>query len=221
MCMIKSTKKNKGFTLIELMVTMAVASIALAGIYGAFQAQVKANETQEAVVDIQQNLRTAMYFLQKSIRMAGYGSGAGFVDDFSTFEAPYDSSTATRTSTAIAFTVDDDDDGEIDGSAGSSTTDAVDDELVAYRLNTATNTLQKYIPSSGTPDTWDDIAENIETIRFDYLDEDFNAGAALADIRSVVISITARNVQDLTALASDKKAYTLTAQVQCRNIGLP
>ena len=220
MCDLKSGNNNKGFTLIELMIALVIASIALIGIYGAFQAQVRANTTQEAVADVQQNLRTAMYFLQRSIRMAGYGAGAGFIDNFSTMDVPYDASTATRNATSIAFTVDFDDDGEIDGSVGSST-DSVDDELVAYRFNAGTNTLQKYIPSSATPNTWDDIAEKIESINFNYLDEDFNTTAVPANIRSVVISITAQSVQDLAVLAADKSAYTLTAQIQCRNIGLP
>ena len=220
MCNMKSGGKNKGFTLIELMIALVIASIALTGIYGAFQAQVRANTTQEVVVDIQQNLRTAMYFLQRSIRMAGYGAGAGFVDDFTALDTPYDGSSATRGSTAIAFTADFDDDGEIDGSVGAST-DSVDNELIAYRLNAATNTLQKYIPSNATPNTWDDIAEKIESINFAYLDGDFNPTAVPANIRSVVITVTAQSVQDLSVQAADKTAYSLTAQVQCRNIGLP
>jgi type IV pilus assembly protein PilW len=217
MYMMKSRKKNKGFTLIELMVAMAIASIALASIYGSFHAQVKANTTQEVVVDLQQNLRTAMYFLQRSVRMAGYGAGAGFVDNFTGLEEPFASSGATRNSTAIAFTADFDDDGEIDGSIAGNT-DAVNDELIAYRFNAAANTLQKYFPST---DTWDDIAEKIESVNFDYLDEDFISTAVAAEIRSVAISITAQPVQDLTIQAADKMAPTLTAQVQCRNIGLP
>ena len=217
MCNIKTGKKNKGFTLIELMIALAIAAIALTGIYGAFQAQVKANTTQEVVVDIQQNLRTAMYFLQRSVRMAGYGAGGGFVNDFTAMDAPFDASGATRSATSIAFTADFDDDGEIDGSPASST-DAVDDELIAYRFNAAANTLQKYTPSTNT---WDDIAEKIQSVNFRYLDADFNAAAGLADIRSVEITITAQNVQDLTVQAANKTAQTLTAQVQCRNIGLP
>lgn len=57
-------KNNKGLTLVELMVTLAISSIVLAGIYAGYQSQLQSHITQQAVVDIQQNLRSSMYYLQ-------------------------------------------------------------------------------------------------------------------------------------------------------------
>ena len=68
---------NCGFTLIELMITMAISLIILAGIYAAYQAQLRSHVTQQVVVDIQQNLRSSMHYLQRSVRMAGFGRGCG------------------------------------------------------------------------------------------------------------------------------------------------
>jgi type IV pilus assembly protein PilW len=205
---------KKGFTMIELMVTMGIASILLAGIYAAYSAQVRSHVTQQAVLDIQQNLRSAIYYVQRSVRMAGYGAPAGFVDNFDAFIEPFKSAGATRTAASICFTVDDDDDGEIDGT-NVANVDNVDNELIAYRLD-GNNTLLQYRPSMNQ---WIPISDNIQAINFIYLDGNLNAfpPPALTDIRSVVITITAQPVEELTRTAA-KQAQSLTVQIRCRNL---
>jgi type IV pilus assembly protein PilW len=229
-------KNEKGFTLIELLVAMVIGSIALAGIYGAYRAQLKSHVTQNAVVDVQQNLRSALYFLQKSIRMAGYEHHDNkdakarleldFLDtdperDFNEggFDQP---SGAASDGNRIAFTVDTDGDGVIE----------VDDtEIVAYRLS-AGNELQ--IWKEVAPDAWEwiAIAENISRLEFVYLDEDDNTvnlstGTALekrakADsVRSVGIILEAQVDQGNPMLDADKTSRTVSARVKCRNLGLP
>ena len=209
---LRNTKK--GFTFIELMVTMAIASIVLAGIYAAYRAQVRSHVTQQAILDIQQNLRSATYYLQRSIRMAGYGANAGFVDNFDAFIEPYKSSGALRGPLSICFTVDEDDDGEIDGTNGGNI-DNVDNELIAYRLD-ANNTLLQYRPSLNS---WIPIADNIQAINFKYLDRNLQdvPPPPLVDIRSVEMTITAQPVEELTRTAA-KQAQSLTIQIRCRNL---
>ena len=65
-------KHNAGFTLIEILVAMAVSGIVLAGIYKAYEQQLRVNNTQDQVVDMQQNVRVAMLFMERDIRLAGY-----------------------------------------------------------------------------------------------------------------------------------------------------
>ena len=69
--MIAVPNDNKGFTLIELLIAMAVSSIVMALIISAFGSQQKAHVTQQQVVDMQQNIRAAMYLMESEIRMAG------------------------------------------------------------------------------------------------------------------------------------------------------
>jgi prepilin-type N-terminal cleavage/methylation domain-containing protein len=64
--------KRSGFTLIEIMVAMAISILALAAIYGAFQSQQRSQTTQQMVVDMQQNARAALALMCREIRMAGY-----------------------------------------------------------------------------------------------------------------------------------------------------
>ena len=62
---------NQGFTMIELMVAMVVSLLAMAAIYSTFLAQHRSYQVQEETAEMQQNIRTAMYYMQREIRMAG------------------------------------------------------------------------------------------------------------------------------------------------------
>jgi type IV pilus assembly protein PilW len=66
------TKDTDGFTLIELMIAIAIAAILVSAIYVSVISQQKTQFTQQMVVDIQQNARAALFLLQREIRMAGF-----------------------------------------------------------------------------------------------------------------------------------------------------
>ncbi len=81
-------RKNKGITLIELLVALVISAILVGAIYRTFIGQQKTYTVQEQVVDTQQNVRAAINRMIGEVRMAGfghfetllpapYGSGAG------------------------------------------------------------------------------------------------------------------------------------------------
>ncbi len=90
-----------GFTLVELLVALAVSGILMTGIYSAFQSQQDSYLVQEQVAEMQQNLRASLDVITREIRMAGFrGNG---------------SSSATITAAqcdAIAFSADLNEDGD-------------------------------------------------------------------------------------------------------------
>lgn len=65
--------KNKGFTLIEILVSLAILGIVLAGIYSVYTMQHKSYIVQEQVANMQQNERIALQMITRDIRMAGLG----------------------------------------------------------------------------------------------------------------------------------------------------
>ncbi len=67
-------KKNNGITLIELLVTLVVSAIVVAGMYRTFLGQQKTYTTQEQVVDMQQTVRVSINRMMTEIRMAGFGN---------------------------------------------------------------------------------------------------------------------------------------------------
>ncbi len=65
--------KNRGVTLIELLIALVMSSILIAALYRVFISQQKTYTVQEQVVDMQQNARFAIYRMMSEIRMAGFG----------------------------------------------------------------------------------------------------------------------------------------------------
>lgn len=63
---------KKGLTLIELLVGLVICAIVVAGIYRLFIAQGKAYVVQDQVVEVQQNVRSAMEVMLRDLRMAGF-----------------------------------------------------------------------------------------------------------------------------------------------------
>jgi prepilin-type N-terminal cleavage/methylation domain-containing protein len=66
--------KNKGVTLIELLIALLISTILIAALYQAFVGQRKTAAVQEQVADMQQNVRVAINKMMREIRMAGFGS---------------------------------------------------------------------------------------------------------------------------------------------------
>ena len=62
---------HKGFTLIELLVAMTVGLVVMAGVSMTFKSQQKSYLLQEQMAAMQQNLRAAMFHMEREIRMAG------------------------------------------------------------------------------------------------------------------------------------------------------
>jgi len=65
---------RRGITLIELLVALVICGLVIAGIYRVFVAQSKTYTVQDQVVEVQQNIRSAMEILLRDLRMTGFDS---------------------------------------------------------------------------------------------------------------------------------------------------
>ena len=235
---------QRGFSLIELLVSMAMVGIVMTAVYSTYKSQQNSYVAQEQVVEMQQNLRAGFYMLGKDMRMAGFNPNkAPNVGGFVTQLPDDDGGTTTTDSTNIAFTIDRDFDGAIDSDS--------DDEQIAYRLDAGNNRLEKFLVST---DTWITVADNIDVVDFVYLDPSgtdittevvatpavMHAATSLPyidSIRSVEISIVARtggfdksfpgtpaffNQQGtpiLAAQSDNRRRRLMSMTVLCRNMG--
>ena len=246
----KSVMSGAGFTLVELMITMVISGIIAGALYSTYQVQQHSYTNQEAVAEMQQNIRAVMASMERDIRMAGYhpaGGSFGFINVAGTFDNGAGISTAvTRNANSIAFTADLDGDGILDKATqdtnGDGNNDMADMEQIAYRLNG--RNLQRYSTTSGVI-SWVTIANNIEAIEYLYLDSSGVTTSVPADIRAVRVSILARASRpdrkfmntrvytpasgvpwDLNGAAAGNAANDnfrrrlLITTIQCRNMGL-
>ncbi len=229
------SKTSNGFTLVELMITVAISGIIIAAIYSAYITQQRTYLAQEQVAEMQQNNRAAIDMMVREIRMAGYdptgGAGAGIT---------------TATSSRFTFTQDINSDGNIPTAA------PFGGETITFGFSNANDPDNNGVADAGaaplgrdTGGGFQDIAENIQAIEFRYLDATGAVTAVLADIRSVQISILARAGQadqnftntmtytpasgvpwDLNGAVAGNapndsfRRRLLITTVQCRNMGL-
>jgi type IV pilus assembly protein PilW len=65
---------RRGFTMIELAISVAMATFVVMGLYGIFTIQTQQLMNQDMRMEMHQNARFALEILSRSIRMAGFGS---------------------------------------------------------------------------------------------------------------------------------------------------
>ena len=75
--------REKGFTIIELMIALVISALVTAAVYATFITQQKTYAVQSGVTDMQQNARAALMLMVRDLRMAGADVGSSFsVNDY-------------------------------------------------------------------------------------------------------------------------------------------
>jgi type IV pilus assembly protein PilW len=218
----------QGFTIIELLVAMAVALLALDAMYSTFLNQHRSYQIQEETTEMQQNLRAAMLYVGREIRMAGCDPLGTAVAGIRRAEHGL-----------IRFTED------IRGNASGSDPDGDTNdpnEDIIYSLKG-----HCLVKNTGGGNQM--VAQNIDAVDFVYLDGSsppnvLNPGGGdvpagkINQIRSVEITIVART-RDPLLPSKNSKAYLnqrgtkillpqkdnvsrrcLTTWIKCRNLGI-
>ena len=78
-----------GFTLVELMVALAITGIISAAMYAAYTSQQRVYQSQDQIVGMQQNLRAGLDMMTRELRMAGYDPERKWEAGFSRAEGQF------------------------------------------------------------------------------------------------------------------------------------
>lgn len=194
--------KADGFTIIEVLVAMAIVGVVMGAIYNVFNSSNRSYHTQERVADAQQRVRTGVSYMARDIRMAGFDPTGGG-------NAGVEVATATK----LRFTAD------MNRANG---IEDIDRERITYEYDAANSRLRQCLYEGSGSEAWQTLIDDVNALTFTYLDPDDNtiaapvAAADLANIKTVVVSL---NVQ-----GNDAKGNTfsraLSSRVICRNLNL-
>jgi type IV pilus assembly protein PilW len=212
----KSTH-NRGFTLIELLVAMAVVAIIMAAVVSAYQVQVRGQNTQAALTDMNQSARAALTIMSNEIATAGLdplqNAGAGIV---------------IANANELKFTRD------IGDNAGTT--------FLPDGATTGPNESIDYALSGGNlTRNAKPLVRNVNALNFVYLNANGNITATVANIRSIQVTIVARagtasggflfpyknttaynNLQGTQVLAAQNDSFrrlALSTTINCPNLG--
>ena len=186
----------QGFTIIELLLAIAIAGIVMASFYSVYMSQQSSYLRQEEIAAMNQNIRSALFYMGREIRMAG-------LDPTGTANAGIVENLPNR----IRFTEDirgQNENDPPDGNIG------VSNEDISYFLDDT--------DGDGDTDLVRDagygkrlIAQNISSLVFNYLDGTGNTVENLSAIRFVEITLKA-----VTSNGSSDR--TVTSRILCRNL---
>jgi len=198
---------QNGITLIELLVAFVICGIVVAGIYRVFVAQTRAYAVQDQVVEVQQNIRTAMEILLRDLRMAGYDN-----DSLTSKISIANPIASADHSVTLNYEYDD-----------------THRHEVIYSIVNGSVTRQLTIypdvgPSTSRTDT---ILENVDTLNFTYGVDTNNdgavenwvaaAGIGVAKVIAVRVTLTAKPDQTNPDVKKIVSPRTLTSAVTLRN----
>jgi len=202
---IMKENNEKGFTLIELLIAMVIAAMVMTSVYSVYSVQQRSYITQEQVAAMHQNLRAAMYFMEREIRMAGCNPKGTAAD----------AGIVTKDVDRIRFKYDFR--GQAPGDPPDGNTKVAQEEDISYFLADADGDGQvdDLVRDTGGVEANIEkvIAENIASLTFDYLDSSGASTSDVNNIRFVRITLVARN-------DDGSKTDTLQTRILARNLGI-
>jgi type IV pilus assembly protein PilW len=197
----RKARADDGFTLMELMVAIAIGMFVLASVATTFTTQTRTYSAQEQINQMEQNLRGALDIMSREIKMAGYKPNGGPV-----------TGVVSYTSTSLTIQAD------LNADAAISTSGS-DNEQIAYVYDSGNKKITRQVGSA----TAATLAENISAFAFTYYQ---TSGTTLAtsttNIRRIKIAITGITAKPDPGLQSNGgyRTVDLSATITPINLGL-
>jgi prepilin-type N-terminal cleavage/methylation domain-containing protein len=219
------SQSQKGFSLIELLIYIALSLVVMTSLYQMLSSNQATYVSGESKIDVQQNARLVMDEITRHLRMTGYYPEN--FDDDATNNLTDTNPIQIATNGALALS------GDVDGDGTSTIVYFCLDGTTVRRRKDASGDLSSYTCGEG-----DILGENISSLSFAYYDEDnvsipdpatapyelddqeaeavpeFSDMTQRDAIRRVVVTITGRQ----EVLRQATQIYTLTSDVRLRNV---
>lgn len=197
-------KKNAGFSLVELLVGLAIFSIVGLILTHQLTLGSRINTEQNAVARAQQSLRAARLMISQDIRLAG-------LDPRRTFRFGFEQATTTK----FRVTADFNSDGNVDDT---------NSERVTYMIPAGTRQLQKILYEGSASQVTAPLLDRVDPAASGFIYLDANnvpiaspvATAQLEDIRAVVVNLSVEEEAGRRGIVSRDSS----GMILCRNIGM-
>jgi len=198
--MLRRTYLEGGFTLVEMMVAIAIGMIVIASVAGTFSAQTRQNKAEEEISQMHQNVRGALDMISRELMQAGYRAPGGAVTG------------VTYSTTQLLLQADIDGNGSVDTGTSSL-------EYIIYAYNSSNKQITRQLGSSGTPEI---VADNITQFDFAFKDAAGATTTTSASIRKVTVTITGRTAKVDPSYSSNGgyRTYQVRADITPPNLAL-
>lgn len=198
--------RQTGFTLVDILVGLAMASVVMVAIISLFTAVGRSYTIQNVAADVQQVTRAGIEYMAQNIRMAGLDPFGGAGAEIKEFKADKIHFSLDRCDIPIGTTGCGFPDGDVDDKF----------EAVTYQWDSVKSELNQILYEGTASEKKETLIGNVRNLQFTYLDEDNNPTATAADIRTVVITMTVTD----PAGRGGTLSRTYSTRVRCRNLGL-
>jgi prepilin-type N-terminal cleavage/methylation domain-containing protein len=189
------TLRSAGFTLVEVLVCIAILSVLFGTIYRTFDTFNRSYAKENVKAGVQQKSRIGIDLMARDIRLAG-------LDPLGSASAGFNP--ANTSTTSIQFTADLNYDGDLD--------DPFEDMIYALNGN-----LLEQTSDLGSGPVTATLLDNVTDLTFTYLDQGDNLlpePVAVDQIRTVLISLTVQRPAGREGTVS----RTYSTRVRCRNL---
>ncbi len=194
---------DQGFTLIEVVIALALSVITVGAIYTIYLSQVKAQIVREDKLDMQQHVRAAMDLLVHELNMAGYDPRHVKQDDIvgNDFEG------IVHHPTQLII--------KADLNGNGRPTDS--NESIQFSHDPVTFTLRRDTGGGRQP-----LAEHIEMFSLKYLDSSGHPTTESQQIRQIELTLKARAERPDPRYSRNEgyRSVTLQSRITPRNLGL-